>query len=290
VLEEARSIYSAAQSDPDVTKHAAVELQQAGQALESAENAWSKQEDAELVDHLAYLAKQRALIAQDTGKLRTAEMAVASAGTRRDAVRLEVRTAEADAARKQVGIAQDAAVQQAQDTAAADAIRDSDKLRQAEISAAAAAQAAGELDAATTRVSEMEKELAELNAKKTERGLVITLGDVLFDLNQAELKPGSERNVQKIADFLQEYPERKALIEGFTDSTGSDSYNQVLSERRAEAVRTFLINKGISADRVAARGYGKSNPVASNDTPATRQLNRRVEIVVSEDESNIDPR
>lgn len=247
VLEEARSNFNAAQSDPDVTKNAAVELQQAGQALERAKNAWSKQEDAELVDHLAYLAKQRALIAQDTGKLRSAELAVASAGTRRDAVRLEVRTA-------------------------------------------AAAQAAGELDAATTRVSEMEKELAELNAKKTERGLVITLGDVIFDLNQAELKPGSEFNVQKIADFLQQYPERKALIEGFTDSTGSDSYNQVLSERRAEAVRTFLIDKGISADRVAARGYGKSNPVASNDTPATRQLNRRVEIVVSEDESDIDPR
>lgn len=290
VLEEARGNYSAAQSDPDVTKNAAVELQQAGQALERAENAWSKQEDADLVDHLAYLAKQRALIAQDTGKLRSAELAVASAGTRRDAVRLQVRTAEADAARKQVGIAQDAAVQQATETAAANAVRDSNKLRQAEVTAIAAQQAADELEAANTKLGQMETELAELNAKKTERGLVITLGDVLFDLNQAELKPGSERNVQKIADFLQEYPERKALIEGFTDSTGSDSYNQVLSEQRAEAVRTFLIDKGISADRVAARGYGKSNPVASNDTPATRQLNRRVEIVVSEDESDIDPR
>ncbi|ALP53565.1 hypothetical protein Tel_10695 [Candidatus Tenderia electrophaga] len=290
VLEEARSSYSTARSDPDVSKHAAVELQQAGQALESAENAWSKQEDADLVDHLAYLAKQRALIAQDTAKLRSAEMAVASAGTRRDAVRLEVRTAEADAARRQVGEAQDAAVRQAQETAAADAKRDSDKARQAQISAAAAAQAAGELKAATTRVGEMEKKLAELNAKKTERGLVITLGDVLFDFNQAELKPGSERNVQKIAEFLKEYPERKVRIEGFTDSTGSDSYNQMLSERRAEAVRAFLTENGISADRVAARGYGESNPVASNDTPATRQRNRRVEMVISEDERDIDPR
>lgn len=261
VLEEARSIYSAAQSDPDVTKHAAVELQQAGRTLESAENAWSKKEDAESVDHLAYLAKQRALIAQDTGKLRTAEMAVASAGTRRDAVRLELRTAEADAAHKQAGV-----------------------------SAAAAAQAEGELEAATTRVSEMEKELAALNARKTERGLVITLGDVLFGVNQAELKPGSERNVQKIADFLQEYPERKALIEGFTDSTGTESYNQMLSERRAQAVRMFLIEQGVSSDRIAARGYGESNPVASNATPATRQLNRRVEIVISEDDREVEPR
>ncbi|MFO7603578.1 MAG: OmpA family protein, partial [Gammaproteobacteria bacterium] len=256
----------------DVNKHAAVELKQAGQALENAESAWSKKEDAEVVDHLAYLAKQRALIAQDTGKLRTAEIDVANADARRDAVRLELRTSEADAAHRQVGIAQQAAEREAQERAAAEA------------------RAAGELEAATARVGEMEKELAELNAKKTERGLVITLGDVLFDVNKAELKPGSERNVQKIADFLREYPERKALIEGFTDSTGSESYNQLLSERRAEAVRTFLIGRGIGSERIAARGYGELNPVASNDTAASRQLNRRVEIVISEDEREVDPR
>lgn len=261
VLEAARSQYSIAQSDPAVSKHAAVELQQAGHALDSAESAWKKKADEDLVDHLAYLAKQRALIAQDTGKLKTAELAIASAGTRRDAVRLEARTAEADAAREQVVLAQDSA-----------------------------AQSAAELEAATRRVSEMEKELAELNAKKTERGLVITLGDVLFDLNKAVLKPEAERNVQKIADFLNEYPERKVLIEGFTDNTGSDSYNQILSERRAESVRRFLIQQGVSPDRVSARGYGKSSPVASNETAVTRQLNRRVEIIVSEGKNDIKPR
>ncbi len=290
VLEEARSHYSAAQSDPAVTQHAAVELQQAEEALKDAENAWSEKEDAALVDHLAYLARQRALIAQDTGALRSAEIGIASAATRRDAVRLEARTAEADAAHRQVGAAQDAAQQQARATAEADAIRDRERLRQAELTAAAAVQAAGELDAAAERMSGMEKELAELNAQKTERGLVITLGDVLFDFNKAELKPGSERNVQKIADFLQEYPDRKALIEGFTDSTGSDSYNLALSERRAESVRRFLIDQGISANRIAARGYGKANPVASNATAATRQLNRRVEIVISEDGNDVSPR
>lgn len=261
VLESARSQYMIAQTDPDVSKHAAIELQQARYALDSAENAWSKKEDEALVDHLAYLAQQRALIAQDTGKLRTAEVEMASAGTRRDAVRLEARTAEADAAHRKVLIAQDSA-----------------------------AQSAAELAAATARVDEMEKELAELNAKKTERGLVITLGDVLFDLNKADLKPGSERNVLKVADFLKAYPERKALIEGFTDSTGSDSYNLMLSQRRAESVRRFLINNGVSADRVSAHGYGKSNPVASNATAVTRQLNRRVEIVVSDGMNDVPPR
>lgn len=240
VLEEARSNYIQARSDPDVNNYAAVELQQADRALESAENAWKKQEDEDKIDHLAYIANQRALIAQKTGKLRAAEVAVASVDERRDTVRLEARTAEADAA--------------------------------------------------NVRVREMEKELAELNAKKTERGLVITLGDVLFDVNQARLKSGSRRDLQKVVDFLREYPERKVLIEGFTDNTGSESYNQILSERRANAVRTFFIEKGISSDRVAARGYGESNPVASNATPASRQLNRRVEIVISKDESDIEPR
>lgn len=272
VLEDARTIYSAAQSDPDVTKHAAVELQQAGNALKRAESAWNGQEDSELVDHLAYLARQRALIAQDTGELRSAEIEVANAGARRDAVRLEVRTAEADAAHKQVGIAQDAVTRQA-------------KL--AAVAAVAAAHSSAELEASALRMSEMKKELADLNARKTERGHVITLGDVLFDFDKDELKSGSERNLQKIADFLQEYPERKALIEGFTDSAGSDSYNQALSERRAEAVRTFLISKGVSASRIAARGYGESNPVASNKTAETRQLNRRVEIVISDGENDI---
>lgn len=282
-LNAARSSYQTAQSNPDVTKYAAVELQQAGNALKNAEDAWTKKKDAELIDHLAYVAKQRAVIAQDTGQLKAAELAIASVSAERDKVRLTMRTEEADAASKQVEIAQQTAVRKAEEVAAATAVMDSDKLRQAEISAAAATQAAGDLATANTKVTAMEAELAELNAKKTERGLVITLGDVLFDVNKAEIKSGAERNVQKIADFLIEYPERKAVIEGFTDNTGSDDYNQSLSQRRADAVRVFLIDKGISKDRVAARGYGEANPVASNDTSATRQLNRRVEIVLSDD-------
>lgn len=307
-LEQIRSSYSVAQSSPDITKHAAVELQQAGLALENAENAWSKREDPAQVDHLAYLAKQRVAIAQDTGKLKTAELAIANADIERDKVRLEVRTAEANSVRQQVGFARETAERKAAETASANAVRDSDTvrqaaetaasnvardnevLRQAAITSAAAKQSADELAAANTSLKQMEAQLAELNAKKTERGLVITLGDVLFDVNKSELKPGSERNVQKIADFLNEYPQRKAQIEGFTDNTGDDGYNQLLSERRAEAVRAFLISKGISGDRASARGYGEANPIASNDTPGSRQLNRRVEIVLSDDESAADPR
>ncbi|TDX99312.1 OmpA family protein [Thiohalophilus thiocyanatoxydans] len=240
VLEEARSNVMAAQSDSDVNEYAATELQEAERALERAENAWNKQEDAEEVDHLAYLANQRALVAHETGRLRAAEITVDNVGERRAEIRLEARTAEADAAK--------------------------------------------------ARLREMKKELAELDAKATDRGLIITLSDVLFDVNQASLKSGSERDLQKVVDFLREYPERKVLVEGFTDNTGSASYNQVLSERRANSVRTYFIEKGISSNRVAARGYGESDPVASNATPSSRQLNRRVEIVISEDENDVESR
>ena len=107
-------------------------------------------------------------------------------------------------------------------------------------------------------------QLKELNAKKTERGLVITLGDVLFSTNKAQLKSGGMRNVQKLADFLKQYPQRKVLVEGYTDSTGSNSLNQELSERRANAVRTALLDMGITgvAPQHQPRSRTKEPPCA----------------------------
>ena len=139
-------------------------------------------------------------------------------------------------------------------------------------------------------IAQQEKQLEELNAKKTDRGLVITLNDVLFRTNLAQLEPGGMRTVQKLADFLRQYPQRRVLIEGHTDSAGSHNFNQELSDRRANAVRMALIDSGVSSDRIASRGYGEAFPVASNDTEASRQLNRRVEIILSDDNGNITPR
>jgi outer membrane protein OmpA-like peptidoglycan-associated protein len=113
---------------------------------------------------------------------------------------------------------------------------------------------------------------------------------VLFDTNQAQLKPGGMRNVLKLANFFKEYPQRTVLIEGFTDSTGSAGSNQDLSERRAGSVRTALLDMGISKDRMTSRGYGESYPAAGNDTATGRQLNRRVEVVVSDESGKIAPR
>jgi outer membrane protein OmpA-like peptidoglycan-associated protein len=271
LLNEARNDYRAAQTNPQVVNLAPNELKQAGDALAKADDASIKKEDAAVVTHLAYLAKQRAAIAQETARQKAAESAVTSAGAERSKIRLEARTAEASKAQQSAEASQRQAEASQQEAAVSQ--------QQAEMSQQQARDA-------EMRASELEAQLKELNAKKTERGLVITLGDVLFDTNKAQLKSGSTRSLQKLADFLKQYPQRKARIEGYTDSTGGADYNQALSERRANAVRTSLADMGISNDRISTHGYGEESPVASNDTAAGRQSNRRVEIILSDDNGN----
>lgn len=117
--------------------------------------------------------------------------------------------------------------------------------------------------------------------KQTDRGLVLTLGDVLFEFNKSELKAGALRNLYPLVSFLKQNSSRGVTIEGHTDGIGSESYNLELSQRRAEAVRRFLIENGLRQDRITARGLGEAYPVASNDTDPGRQMNRRVEIVIA---------
>ena len=119
-----------------------------------------------------------------------------------------------------------------------------------------------------------------LDIPYTERGIVLTMGDVLFEFGKSELSSVAIRNVDKLADFLQQHPARNLLIEGHTDSVGSDEFNRVLSEKRANAVRDQLVAKGIVAERITTMGYGKKYPMAGNDTPAGREQNRRVEVVI----------
>jgi len=271
LLSEARNDYSAAQNNPRVVNLAPAELKQAGDALAKANDASIKKEDAAVVTHLAYLAKQRAAIAQEAAKQKEAEITVTKAGTERSKIRLEARTAEASEARQSAAESQRQA--EASQQQAAMSQRQSDMSQQ-------------QARDAEMRTSQLETQLKELNAKKTERGLVITLGDVLFDTNKAQLKSGSTRGLQKLAGFLKQYPQRKARVEGYTDSTGGADYNQALSDRRANAVRTSLVDMGISNDRISTQGYGEESPVASNDTATGRQLNRRVEIVLSDDNGN----
>jgi outer membrane protein OmpA-like peptidoglycan-associated protein len=141
-----------------------------------------------------------------------------------------------------------------------------------------------EAEAARRETEGMQHQLAELQAKQTERGMVLTLGDVLFDTAAATLKPGAATVLDRVAGFLEENEGTKVMVEGHTDSRGSDQYNAQLSQRRAEAVADALAFRGIERGRVEAVGRGESLPVASNDTAAGQQQNRRVELVFSDAE------
>jgi outer membrane protein OmpA-like peptidoglycan-associated protein len=129
-----------------------------------------------------------------------------------------------------------------------------------------------------------EQELAALKAKQTERGLVLTLGDVLFDTASSQLKPGAQTTIAQLASFMAENPERRLLIEGHADARGSEDYNQNLSERRAYAVANALYRQGVAANRVTVVGLGEQYPLASNDTASGQQENRRVEVIFSSDD------
>ena len=126
----------------------------------------------------------------------------------------------------------------------------------------------------------MQRQIDALQAKATDRGIVLTLGDVLFTSGRADLKAGAESNLDRLVTFLSQNPDRKVEIEGHTDNVGSDDYNQGLSQRRADSVRSFLMQQGINSVRIVASGKGEQRPVADNDSEGGRQQNRRVEVII----------
>ncbi|MDP3373686.1 MAG: OmpA family protein [Hydrogenophaga sp.] len=281
-LEQARTDYRAVQADPRAQSHAGTDMKLASDAMSQANAAWGRDEDEARVNHLAYLASQRVAIVRETMNMKTAEAMVASAGADRTQVQLQARTQQADAAQRSASAAQQAAT--AAEVQAATAERNAAAAqRSTELARSESAQAQQQTQLAMERNRQLETQLKELNAQQTPRGLVVTLGDVLYDVNRAELKPGGLRKVDQLVAVLNEFPQRNVLVEGFTDSTGADSHNLVLSGQRADAVRTALLRQGIDSARVTARGYGESSPVSSNASAAGRQMNRRVEIVLSDD-------
>jgi outer membrane protein OmpA-like peptidoglycan-associated protein len=272
-LDEARADYVAASNNPQVASYAPLEFRQASEALDRANQAAAKRESLDAIDRLAYVAKQRIATAQEVARAKSAEAEIADASRQRDRVQLEARTAEAERARRDAAAANaQAAQQQAQD---------------AQAQAAAAQQQNAQL---AERAARLEAILVELHAQKTERGMVVTIGDVLFATDRAELNANGMATVRKLAEVMMQNPDRTVLVEGFTDSTGSAAHNRDLSERRAQAVAQALTSLGVPRERVATRGYGAMYPVASNDTAANRQLNRRVEIVLSNANAPIPPR
>lgn len=261
-LDQARERYDAAQRDSQVTSLAAEELKQAGRSLSAANEAWESREPDSRVDHLAYMTLQHVILAQETATGRAAQAVTARAAEERERMLLALRTREADQAREEL----------------AESELRNERMATAQSEAAAAA-ADRESERKDARVTELEEQLVALNAKKTDRGMVLTLGDVLFDTGRAQIRPEGARNMQKLAEFLKRYPEARASIEGHTDTVGSAQSNYVLSQRRADSVHSALTSLGVPADSLSTRAHGPDIPVATNDTAAGRQMNRRVEIV-----------
>jgi outer membrane protein OmpA-like peptidoglycan-associated protein len=235
-----------AEADPNVAKYAPLDLEAAKKELDAADAAALHHRNDEIAQP-AYLATQTARLAQAHAAAKADDARVAAAQTERDQIMLAARTREAENAR------------------------------------AAADMAIGQRDQASEESARLQAEVDQLKATSTPRGLVMTLGDVLFDTGKAELKPGASRKLDQLAQFLTAHPDRRVEIDGFTDSVGSDSYNEELSQRRADAVKSALLTRGVDPARVGTEGYGKSFPVASNDDSGGRQLNRRVEVVIGGD-------
>lgn len=199
------------------------------------------------------------------------------------------RRAKAEADRRAAEEARDqadrAATLAAQDRTAAEAARAA-AVQQQQAAQADAERARLSAQKAEAEKSEMRERLrqqlsAVLETQETARGLIVNISDVLFDFNKYTLKPGARETLAKVSGILLAYPGLKIQLEGHTDSIGSDEYNQKLSEDRANAVREYLVGQGVPGTTVTAAGFGKGNPVASNDNAAGRQKNRRVEMVVS---------
>ncbi|MDZ7669847.1 MAG: OmpA family protein [Gammaproteobacteria bacterium] len=264
-LDQARDRYEAAQRDSQITSLAAEELKQAGQSLSAAMQAWEDQEPNATVDHLAYMTLQHVVVAEETALGRAAQAVTAGAAAERERMRLALRTGEADRARADLAESQ----------------RRSDLMATAQAEADAAAKR--EEERKDARVAELEAQLVALNAKKTDRGMVLTLGDVLFDTGQAQIRAEGARNMQKLAEFLKRYPEARASIEGHTDSVGSAASNYSLAQRRADSVHSALRALGVPAASLSTRAHGPDIPVATNETASGRQMNRRVEIVFAND-------
>ena len=223
--------------------------------------------------------RQSADLARQQAEAAAASASAAAARERAEADRVR---AEADAARQ-------AALQQQQAARAeADAARQAALAQQqaAEAEAAKARQAALAAEAEKTELRmKLQQQLNTiLETRDTARGLIVNMSDVLFDFNKATLKPAFREKLAKLSGIILAYPSLHLALEGHTDSIGSDGYNQTLSEKRAFAVRDYLVAQGINGNSVTATGMGKANPVASNDTDAGRAKNRRVDLVVSGDQ------
>jgi outer membrane protein OmpA-like peptidoglycan-associated protein len=271
-LERAQAAYQQAEADPNVQMYAQGRLADAQKTLREAEQA--KHSDERL--HLSYLAEKKALLASVTGSTGKTEQNMEQLRRETSDVLLQKRDRELKAARTEADTKAREA-EQWRRLAEARTKDDEAKARAARQTEDADAKA---LAAEQAKAAALANELASLKAQHTDRGLVLTVGDVLFAPGRAEVGPGAQRSIDKLAEFLRTYSKRNVLIEGHTDNLGNEDFNVKLSQQRADAVRDLLIARGVSPQRIRTKGYGPKFPVVDNDSAAGRQQNRRVEVLV----------
>jgi outer membrane protein OmpA-like peptidoglycan-associated protein len=255
-MDSADSAVREAHDDAFVTGAARVELENADAALSRGQHALSAGRPAAEVEHEAYLADRNAHASQVHGRLIASDAAIAAAGGRRYAVLLDARQDEIQ--------------------------------RSNADSALMAAQVAGERSdapTATPHADTLDGQLRELQPSPTDGGVVVTLGDPLFQADRSELSQDSEPTIATLSSFLIAHPRRSLRIEGFTDDSRDAEESDSLSGRRATSVSEALTRHGVSAARISSQGYGSRYPVADNGSVAGRQSNQRVEVVISDSEA-----
>jgi outer membrane protein OmpA-like peptidoglycan-associated protein len=256
------------QSNPELATRAPVSMKDAELAVRAAEQ---PQMDPEIGRYYVYMADRKVDIAVAQAETALAVDKRAGFAAQSEKARLDERTREADLANsKLAGARAELADQKSMADAAA---------QQAALLAAQQAADAAALQAAQQN-AEMQRQLDEMHAKMTDRGAVLTLGDVLFATGRADLKVGATNNLDRLVVFLNNYPNRTVVIEGYTDNVGGDDYNMALSQRRSDSVKQYLTGQGIGSARLTSTGKGLSNPIAGNDSATGRQQNRRVEVII----------
>ncbi|MEW7974913.1 MAG: OmpA family protein [Candidatus Thiodiazotropha endolucinida] len=246
-LLDAEQTYAEAKQEEQLLRYAPTELERANQAISRAAEA---ENEADMTS-LAYVGKTRVEIAKSVAARKAASARLTELGEIKDKERLRAREIEI----------------QLEQQAKTEALREKEAALMERENALAKAEA-------------LRQELADLQAMKTERGIVLTLGDVLFSTGKTDLLPGAMTTIDKLASFLAEYPDKTLLVEGHTDNVGSDTFNQDLSERRAISVKNALMQAGVDGSRIDTIGLGETQPITDNSTSAGRLKNRRVEIVI----------
>jgi outer membrane protein OmpA-like peptidoglycan-associated protein len=263
-LERGRSTVAALRSDPVVTSHAEVQVDETQRALDNLERAAHNDASKTELEHLGYIVEQRADLARTVAEQAQLSERGEKLGEERTALLLDAREKRAQEAEARA--------------ATAEAARDQ-ALSQRQHDQVAAAEARSR--DAEARAQSLLGQLNDLKTQQTDRGMVLTLSDVLFATGQATLQPGALRTLDRVAEFLNEYPDRKVTIEGHTDNVGNPATNEELSQARANAVADYLVSQQVDRGRITSRGLGESLPIAPNTTLAGRQQNRRVDIVIA---------